>query len=145
MTAFFPDFRPTPPPCRQFFSTICWQFLTTFDHFPLSITDVFHGWPLRVDLGKPSISLFFMIVTVQAVAIVEQSRFAHTWIKRMKGDIRQERVQRCRHNWSIAFVNRQETVQNGEGNNFSLFLLSHKYTKVTISRSFCSFSLFFWL
>ena len=31
----------------------------------------------------------FVVVTVQAVAIVEQSRFAHTWIKRMKGDIRQ--------------------------------------------------------
>ena len=35
------------------------------------------------------VSLFFVVVTVQAVAIVEQSRFAHTWIKRMKGDIRQ--------------------------------------------------------
>ena len=109
--------------------------MITFDPFPLYIADIFYGWPLRVELGEASVSLFFIIITVQAVAIVEQSRFAHTWIKRMKGDIRQREGPKMQAQLVDCFVNRQEMY--GEGNSFSLFLV----TQVTISQ-FCSFSYF---
>ena len=41
-------------PCWQFFSLFCWQFLITFDPFPLYIADIFYGWPLREELGEAS-------------------------------------------------------------------------------------------
>ena len=79
-----------------------------------------------------------MVVTVQVVAIVEQSRFAHTWIKRMKGDIRQREGPKMQAQLVelIAFRERTGNVWGGE----QLFILPD-VTQVTISQ-FCSFSYF---